>query len=88
MFCRTICGRNFRPQIEVLDAAHGKRYKKDIIHAKGYDIGIYTTDYENEFISLTDIAKYKINDPNDVGLPMYDAPNAVEELKQPRKHLT
>lgn len=22
------------------------------------------------------------------GLPMYDAPNAVEELKQPRKHLT
>ena len=24
----------------------------------------------------------------DLGLPMYDAPNAVEELKQPRKHLT
>ena len=22
----------------------------------------------------------------DLGLPMYDAPNAVEELKQPRKH--
>jgi len=22
----------------------------------------------------------------DMGLPMYDAPNAVEELKQPRKH--
>ena len=43
-----------------------KDIKKDIIHAKGYDIGIYTTDYENEFISLTDIAKYKSNDPNDV----------------------
>jgi len=22
----------------------------------------------------------------DLGLPMYDAPNAVEELKNPRKH--
>ena len=40
--------------------------KKDVIHAKGFDIGIYTTDYENEFISLTDIAKYKSNAPNDV----------------------
>ena len=25
---------------------------KDTIHAKGFDIGIYTTDYENEFISF------------------------------------
>ena len=40
--------------------------KKDVIHAKGFDIGIYTIDYENEFISLTDIAKYKSNAPNDV----------------------
>ena len=24
--------------------------KKDTIHAKGFDIGIYTTDYENEYI--------------------------------------
>ena len=37
-----------------------------MIHAKGFDIGIYTIDYENEFISLTDIAKYKSNAPNDV----------------------
>ncbi|MBR5996324.1 MAG: KilA-N domain-containing protein [Eubacteriaceae bacterium] len=36
------------------------------IHAKGFDISIYTTDFENEFISLTDIAKYKSNAPNDV----------------------
>ena len=28
---------------------------KDTIHAKGIEIGIYTTDFENEFISLTDI---------------------------------
>lgn len=35
---------------------------KDTIHAKGIDIGIYTTDFENEFISLTDIAKYRNSD--------------------------
>jgi len=40
--------------------------KKDTIHAKGIDIGIYTADFQNEFISLTDIAKYKSDDPNDV----------------------
>ena len=37
---------------------------KETLHAKGVDISIYTTDFENEFISLTDIAKYKSNDPN------------------------
>ena len=33
-------------------------------------------------------AKYRIyfGGKRDLGLPMYDAPNAVEELKQPRKH--
>ncbi|MDC7280252.1 MULTISPECIES: KilA-N domain-containing protein [Pseudobutyrivibrio] len=44
----------------------GKAIIKDTIHAKGFDIGIYTMDYENEFISLTDIAKYKSDAPNDV----------------------
>lgn len=29
-----------------------KAIKKDILHAKGFNIGIYTTDYENEFISI------------------------------------
>ena len=42
-----------------------KKPIKEVIHAKGIDIGIYTTDFENEFISLTDIAKYKSSDPND-----------------------
>ena len=42
------------------------KIKKDVIHAKGFDIGIYTTDYENEFISITDIARYKSDAPNDV----------------------
>jgi len=30
---------------------------KEIIHADGIDINIYTNDFENEYISLTDIAK-------------------------------
>ena len=34
-----------------------KDIRKDVIHAEGIDIGIYTTDFRNEFISLTDIAK-------------------------------
>ena len=33
---------------------------REIIHAKGIDIGIYTKDFENEYISLTDIAKYRM----------------------------
>ncbi|MBP5367603.1 MAG: KilA-N domain-containing protein [Bacteroidales bacterium] len=36
---------------------------KDTIHAKGIEIGIYTTDFQNEFVSLTDIARYKSNEP-------------------------
>lgn len=39
---------------------------KETIHAKGIDIGIYTTDFQNEFISLTDIAKYRSDEPRDV----------------------
>lgn len=37
--------------------------KKETLHAQGIEIGIYTTDFENEFISLTDIAKYRSSDP-------------------------
>ncbi|MBQ3368062.1 KilA-N domain-containing protein [bacterium] len=34
----------------------------ETIHAQGIEIGIYTTDFENEFLSLTDIAKYRNED--------------------------
>lgn len=43
-----------------------KKIQKDIIHAKGVDIGIYTEDYQNEYLSLTDIARYKSDDPTAV----------------------
>lgn len=43
-----------------------KNIVKDTIHANGIDIGIYTQDFVNEFISLTDIARYKSDEPKDV----------------------
>jgi len=42
------------------------KIKKDIIQAKGFSIQVYTEDFQNDFISLTDIAKYKSDEPNDV----------------------
>ncbi len=39
-----------------------RKIVKDTIHAKGINIGIYTTNFEYEFISLTDIAKYRNED--------------------------
>ena len=35
---------------------------KEKLYAKGIEIGIYTSDFKNEFISLTDIAKYRNED--------------------------
>ena len=37
--------------------------KKDTIEAKGFAIQIYTEDFKNEYISLTDIARYKSDEP-------------------------
>ena len=31
--------------------------KKDTIEAKGFSIQVYTEDFKNDYISLTDIAK-------------------------------
>lgn len=38
------------------------KIKKDTIEAKGFAIQIYTEDFKNDYISLTDIAKYKNNE--------------------------
>ena len=41
--------------------------KKDTIEAKGFAIQIYTEDFRNDYISLTDIARYKnVHEPKDV----------------------
>lgn len=36
--------------------------KKDILHANGFDIAIYTENFKDEYISLTDMAKYRNED--------------------------
>ena len=36
--------------------------KSDTLHVKGIDVGIYTEDYRNEYISLTDIARFRNSD--------------------------
>ena len=38
------------------------KIKKDTLHVQGIDVGIYTEDYRNEYISLTDIARYRNSD--------------------------
>lgn len=38
------------------------KIKKDKIEAQGFSIEVYTEDYMNDYISLTDIAKYKNED--------------------------
>ena len=43
------------------------KVKKDTIEAKGFAIQIYTEDFRNDYISLTDIARYKnMHEPKDV----------------------
>ena len=43
------------------------KVKKATIEAKGFAIQIYTEDFKNDYISLTDIARYKnMHEPKDV----------------------
>ncbi len=39
------------------------KVKKDTIEAKGFAIQIYTEDFKNDYISLTDIERYKSDEP-------------------------
>lgn len=57
-----------------------KKIQKDIIHAKGVDIGIYTENYQNEYLSLTDIARYKSDDPTAVIQNWMRGRDAIEFL--------
>ena len=43
-----------------------KKRVKETIHANGFNIGIYTDNFQDEFISLTDIARYRSDDPTAV----------------------
>ena len=39
------------------------KVKKDMIKAKGFAIQIYTEEFKNDYISLTDIERYKSDEP-------------------------
>ena len=38
------------------------KIKNEKISANGFDIQVYTEDFKNDYISLTDIARYKNTD--------------------------
>lgn len=55
--------------------------KKETIEVKGYTIQIYTEDFKNDYISLTDIAKYKNKEePNVVVANWMRNRNTIEYL--------
>lgn len=57
------------------------KVKKDTIEAKGFAIQIYTDDFKNDYISLTDIARYKnVHEPKDVVKNWLRVRNTIEFL--------
>lgn len=57
------------------------KIKKEKIQAKGFSIEVYTEDFKNDYISLTDIAKYKNNlEPNVVVANWMRNYNTIEYL--------
>lgn len=57
------------------------KVKKEKISAKGFAIQIYTEDYKNDYISLTDIARYKNKEePNTVVANRMRNYNTIEYL--------
>ena len=66
---------------DALKRAEGRKPKSKTTYK---DIQNYVEENYGFKVHTAYIAEVKRN----LGLPMYDAPNAVEELKQPRKHPT
>lgn len=57
------------------------KVKKDTIEAKGFAIQVYTEDFKNDYISLTDIARYKnAEEPNVVVANWMRNYNTIEYL--------
>lgn len=53
---------------------------KETLNANGVEINILSSDNENDFISLTDIAKYKSDEPNEVIRNWLRAKDTIEFL--------
>lgn len=57
------------------------KMKKDTIKAKGFEIQVYTKDFKNDYVSLTDIARYKnVDEPNVVIANWMRNYNTIEYL--------
>lgn len=55
--------------------------KKETIEAKGFAIQVYTEDFKNDYISLTDIARYRnSHEPKDVVKNWLRSRNTIEFL--------
>lgn len=57
------------------------RLIKETIHAKGVKIAIYIENFQNEFISLTDIAIYKSNQSKDIIKDLMRSKDTIEFLR-------
>lgn len=61
--------------------SNASNIKKDIIKAKGFTIQVYTEDFMNDYVSLTDIARYKNKEePKDVVKNWLRVKNTIEFL--------
>ena len=57
------------------------KMKKDTIKAKGFEMQVYTKDFKNDYVSLTDIARYKnVDEPNVVIANWMRNYNTIEYL--------
>lgn len=61
--------------------SNASNIKKDTIKAKGFTIQVYTEDFRNDYVSLTDIARYKNKEePKDVVKNWLRVKNTIEFL--------
>lgn len=61
--------------------SNASNIKKDTITAKGFAIQVYTEDFRNDYVSLTDIARYKNKEePKDVVKNWLRVKNTIEFL--------
>lgn len=61
--------------------SNASNIKKDIITAKGFTFQVYTEDFRNDYVSLTDIARYKNKEePKDVVKNWLRVKNTIEFL--------
>ena len=66
---------------KIKERAEGRKPKEKVTYKKMQDYIEQTYGFKVHTAYIAEVKR-------DLGLPMYDAPNAVEELKRPRAHPT